>query len=111
MVPVILIAVTSCKKATTVTPDPEPAKALNKTTILNKLWYNQGGSIKHEFKANGLYRFDGTWNWVNNSDTMEISGSAGDPKLKWKMYWNTEHEMQCRWINNNQDILMKDQAW
>jgi hypothetical protein len=110
LVPALIISFSSCKEKKTTT-DPEPAKTLNKTTLLNKLWQNQGGSIKHEFKTNGTYRFDGSWKWVNNSDTMEIVMSAGEPALLWKIYWNTDHEMQCRWINNSQDILMKDQAW
>lgn len=107
---IIIIGFTSCKDSTT-TPDPEPTKTLNKTTLLDKIWYNQGGSIKHEFKTNGTYRFDGTWNWVNNSDTMEIVITSGDPKTYWKIYWNTETEMSCEKVGSGGALLYKDQPW
>lgn len=106
----LIVGFSSCKDKKS-DSQSEPAKTLNKTTLLDKIWQNQGGSIKHEFKSNGTYRFDGTWKWINNSDTMEIEASAGDPKLKWKIYWNTDHEMSCEKVGTGGALLYKDQAW
>ena len=94
------------------TTPTETPKTLNKASLTNnKTWYNQGGTISHPFKAGGVYGVDGSWNWVNNSDTMEISYISGDPKVKWKFYYNTDTEMKCKWINNNQDIDFKSTPW
>ena len=110
VVSILIIGISSCKDKSTAI-DPEPAKTLNKTTLLDKKWYDKGSIIIHEFNSNGKYFTSGTWNWVNNSDTMEVMSSSGSPKVLWKIYWNTDNEMSCRWINNNQDILFKDKAW
>ncbi|MDI1234093.1 MAG: hypothetical protein PSX81_07420 [bacterium] len=106
----LTISIGACKKETT-TPAETP-KTLNKTTLTNnKTWYNQGGTISHPFKAGGVYGVDGSWRWVNNSDTMEIDDDGNNVFLKWKFYYNTDTEMKCKWINNNQDIDFKSTPW
>ena len=57
----------SCKKSS----DASAAKTLNKSTLTSKAWYNQGGSIIHDFRGNNVYSNTGTWRWVNNSDTLK----------------------------------------
>ncbi len=110
----LIICFSACKKKKdTTTPTPaDPVKTLNKTTLTNNItWYNQGSTIIHPFKSNGNYGGSGSWNWVKTSDTMEIIMISGDPKLKWKFYYNTDTEMKCRWINNEQDIIFKTSPW
>ena len=103
----LVISFSSCKKKTTESPATvTPAKTLNKSTLTNnKTWSSTIPPITHAFFSNGTYGVDGTWAWVKNSDTMDIQYSAGDPKVKWKIYYNTDTEMKCRWINNAQDIV------
>jgi|LauGreDrversion4_2_1035121.scaffolds.fasta_scaffold61926_2 hypothetical protein len=96
----------SCKKSS----EDSAAKTLNKSTLTSKAWYNQGGSIIHDFRGNNVYSNTGTWRWVNNSDTLEIVPSAGGFKTYWKMNWNTDHEMNCRKVGSA-DELYKDQFW
>ncbi len=93
--------------------DPEtPAKTLNKTTLLNKLWHGKGGFERHEFKSDGTYIFTGTWKWINNTDTMEIdSDGSGSAKIKWKINWNTDKEMEAVRQGSNNPTLFKDAPW
>ncbi|MES2616315.1 MAG: hypothetical protein V4613_00465 [Bacteroidota bacterium] len=109
LVPVLILSFSACKAKT---DDPvTPAKTLNKTTLTPKTWYNKGGSIVHTFKAGGVYGGDGTWKWVNNSDTMEIVMIKDDEPTYWKVYWNTDHEMSCEKAETGGAILYKDAAW
>ncbi len=105
-----LPAINSCKKK-----ESEPAKTLNKSTLTNnKAWYNQGSTIIHQFSSNGVYSSTGTWKWVNNSDTMEIVTVQGGFKTYWKIFWNTDHEMECQRVNIGSPTskeLYKDQGW
>ena len=106
----LTISFGACKKEST-TPAETP-KTLNKTTLTNeKTWYNQGSTIVNEFHNGGVFNVDGAWRWVNNSDTMEIKRTAGGSFVKWKFYYNTDTEMKCRWINNDQDIDFKSTPW
>ena len=111
LVPALIVGFSSCgddKKE-----DPAPAaKTLNKTSLTNnKTWYNKGNTITHPFKSGGVYGATGTWNWVRNSDTMEISAISGDPKVKWKFNWNTDTEMECEWIGNGPARAFKTTKW
>lgn len=99
---------TACKKD----DDSSSAKTLNKTTLTNNTtWYNQGGSIIHIFKSNGVYSNSGTWAWKNGSDTMEIATVAGGAKTYWKIYWNTSTEMNCQRVGTGSAELYKSQLW
>jgi hypothetical protein len=110
LVAVLTISFGACKKEST-TPAETP-KTLNKTTLTNnKTWYNQGSTIVHILNSNGTYGTVGKWRWVNNSDTMEIDDDNTNVYVKWKFYYNTDTEMKCRWINNDQDIVFKSSAW
>jgi PPE-repeat protein len=98
----------SCKKSDS---DSDGPKTLNKSTLTTKSWYNQGGTIIHQFKTGGYYANTGTWKWVNNSDTMEIVTVSGGFKTYWKFYWNTDHEMSCQKVGTSSSELYKDQLW
>jgi len=61
---------------------------INKALLYDKWWYPSDGSVISNvyYYSNGNYKQEymsaqatGTWNWVNNSDTMFISSpTAGD---------------------------------
>lgn len=105
---VIFLNMTSCKKTDS---DSEAAKTLNKATLTTKAWYNKGGTIIHDFRAKNIYSNSGTWYWKNNSDTLEIVTSSGGPKTYWKIYWNTDKEMNCERVGTGKAELYKDQLW
>jgi hypothetical protein len=109
LVAAIFTALSACKDKTDA--EPGQARTLNKSTLTTKTWYNQGSTIIHEFKANGVYGFDGSWKWLNNSDTLEIVMISGYPRTYWKVYWNTDHEMSCEKAGAGAPVLYKDQAW
>lgn len=105
---IILNSCSSSKKE----DDPKPAvKSLNKTTFSPKKWYSQGGVFIHDFKTGGAYNVSGTWKWKNNSDTLEIVSQAGYSPTFWKVYWNTDKEMECEKITTFTKLLYKDVAW
>lgn len=110
----VLLALTpSCKKETEETKNNQtPVKALNKTTFAPKKWHTEGSSIIHDFKAGGAYNTNGTWKWKSaDSDTLEIVTTNGNPETYWKVYWNTETEMECEKIGTFTKLLYKDKAW
>jgi hypothetical protein len=49
----------------------EPAKTVNKALLYDKKWYLDG-NWAHTFYSDGKYSVDGTWRWLNDSDSMEI---------------------------------------
>lgn len=108
-----LVFAYSCKDDTTQT-EPEPEKTLNKALLYDKVWYAQDGQ-KHEFKTGGVYRSTGTWEWLNNSDSMAIKATSNSQTFKWYFKYCTEHEMACTfgWDGKatNSWIIYKDQEW
>jgi hypothetical protein len=118
LLPALIIGFTACgdKDETTPSRTPTPTKTLNKTSLTNnKKWYNKGSGIQHYFKSDGKYFTGGTWRWINNSDTMEIIGTIGDPALKYRFAWNSETELECERISlagQGQGLfLMKTTEW
>ena len=102
------VSFSACKKSSSGSDAP---KSLNKSTLTPKAWFNQGGTIIHDFRNNGIYSNTGTWKWKNNSDTMEIVPTSGGFKTYWKFYWNTDHEMTCQKVGSAGSELYKDQLW
>lgn len=102
------LAIQSCGKKE---DPPVTAKTLDKAKLIGKKWYNKGGSDIQDFKSNGTFGIDGTWKWVNNSDTMEIIPAAGLSKEIWKYYWSSDHEMACNLVGDPGEILYKDYSW
>lgn len=108
IVPLLLTTASACKKET---EGSDAAKSLDKTTLTTKAWYNKGGTIIHDFRGNGIYANTGTWKWKNNSDTLEIVPTSGGFRTYWKMYWNTDNEMNCQKVGSPAAELYKDQLW
>lgn len=92
--------------------NPTPTtKTLDKAKLVGKKWYPKGSVDNLDIKANGVFGSDGTWKWINNSDTMEILPSVGLKIEKWKFYWSADHEMACNLAGDPGEILYKDAAW
>ncbi len=75
------------------TPAVTPAKTVNKALLYDKDW-NYEGNTWHVFETDGTYNNDGTWKWLNNSDSMEIDdGILG----KYVLYFSyiEAKEMKC----------------
>lgn len=113
--PAIIIGFSSCGDNKTKDPTPA-AKTLNKTSLTNnKIWWNRGSGIRHEFKSNGQYKTTGTWRWINNSDSMEIVGSTGSTPFKYRFIWNSETELECERMlasgRGNGLFIMKTSEW
>ena len=109
----LLFVLHACKDKTTT--EPTPAKTLNKELMYNKVWYAES-KHKHEFKDNGVYKGPGgTWQWLNNSDSMLIKPSEFETEKKWYFKSCTAHEMECTlgWDGKaiNAWVLYKDTPW
>jgi len=117
IVPALLIGFSACGDDDTTPPSTTtPTKTLNKTSLTNnKVWWNKGSGIKHDFKPDGKYKSSGTWRWINNSDTMEIIGTLGDQPQKYRFAWNSETELECERISGTGQgsglFLMKTTEW
>ena len=110
----LLILISACSKKTDDSSGTNvtPAKVLNKSTLAPKKWYSQGSSFVHDLKAGGAYgTMGGTWQWKNNSDTLQIVTQSGYPETFWKVYWNTSNEMECEKVGTFTKLLYKDAAW
>ncbi len=106
-----MVITTACSKAEDDSNTTTPAKTLNKTSIAPKKWYSQGSVFVHELKAGGVYNASGTWKWKNNSDTLEIVTQAGYSETYWKVYWNSDTEMECEKVGTFTKLLYKTTAW
>lgn len=102
------LAIQSCGKKE---DPPVTAKTLDKAKLYDKRWYSSGSTYQHLFKTGGIYEGDGTWKWINNSDTMEIVYSDGLPPVKWKFYWSADHEMACSIVGAANEAIYKDAPW
>jgi hypothetical protein len=110
----LIIFISACSKKTDDSPgtNSNPVKVLNKSILTPKKWYSQGSSFVHDLKAGGVYgTMGGTWQWKNNSDTLQIVTQSGYPETFWKVYWNTSKEMECEKVGTFTKLLYKDAAW
>ncbi len=110
----LVFFIASCSKKTDDSTGANviPAKTLNKSILTPKKWYSQGSSFVHDLKAGGMYgTMGGTWQWKNNSDTLQIVTQSGYPDTFWKVYWNTSNEMECEKVGTFTKLLYKDVAW
>jgi glutamine cyclotransferase len=106
------IAFASCKKDDATTTDPP--KTLTKSHLYDKYWYTKGNTISHYFQSNGKYGANfgiGTWQWLNNSDTLEIKYSSGGSVEVWHVQWSTEHEFSAHAKGKGSTDLFKDAKW
>ncbi len=94
---VLTLALVNCKDEST--DDPTPAKTLNKSLLTNKYW--SSGLFSHYFRSDGNYCGKdgkiviGTWNWVNNSDTLAVDYSGITDDELWQVEYITETEMKA----------------
>jgi len=75
------------------TPAVTPAKTVNKSLLYDKDW-NYNGATWHVFSTDGTWNGNGTWEWLNNSDSMEVINSRS---VKSILYFDhiEAKEMKC----------------
>ncbi len=92
----LTLALVNCKDNSTA--DPEPAKTLNKSLMVNKYWVSS--LTDHYFRSDGKYCAPdgimefGTWKWLNNSDSLEIVDGTGTDI--WYVKYCTDNEMSAK---------------
>lgn len=109
-----MLAAASCSKKSDESPatNQTQTKTVNKSQIAPKIWYTEGSSFIHDLKANGVYGTKGgTWKWKNDSDTLEIVTQSGYQETYWKVYWNTDKEMECEKVGTFTKLMYKDAPW
>ncbi|MCB9262593.1 MAG: hypothetical protein H6607_09485 [Flavobacteriales bacterium] len=93
-----LLILAGCKDDPVTTDDTTPV--LNKELLLNKYWINQSQTVDHYFNSNGTYGLNngfGTWEWINNSDTMKIHFSGTGSDQIWVFNTgNSADRMECK---------------
>ena len=107
----ISITMFSCSKEETTTETP---KTLDKSKLYDKKWYSkeiQGSRYYHHIKSDGTYSLDGSWKWINNSDTMEIIPGDGLTPFKFVFHWCTTNELSGNRDGDAAPVLMKDAPW
>ncbi len=81
--------------------EPEPEKTLNKSLITNKKWVTTAGPYGFYLRSDGYVSAgegtleQGTWDWLNNSDSLEIYYD-GIPSQVWQIKYCTGTEMSAR---------------
>jgi hypothetical protein len=101
----LTLALVNCKDEST--DDPTPAKTLNKSLLTDKYWVCEGVT-DHYFRSDGKYCNPsgtvetGTWQWLNNSDSLEVVDFTG--RYVWYVKYCTETEMSAR--NGNDPYLV-----
>ncbi len=95
------LVLVNCKDKST--DDPEPTKTLNKSLITDKYWATKTAPLlDHYFRKDGMYTSQdgqiviGAWQWLNNSDSMEIDVPSISGKTVWHVEYCTETELKMR---------------
>ena len=70
-----------------------PSRTVNKALLTDKDW-NRNGSTWFVFHADGKYNREGTWKWLNNSDSMEVINSRSVRSVLYFDYI-VANEMKC----------------
>ncbi len=110
----------ACKKEEDKKDDPAggggatpAAPTLNKSILTNPntIWEPQSGNPKLQFKANGVFRTDGTWKWLNNSDSMEIKTTSGAQAFVWHFNYAQGDSMEARTGSSGAYTKFRDRDW
>jgi len=70
-----------------------PAKTVNKSLLYDKDW-NYDGQTWHVFSTDGTWNGNGTWKWLNNSDSMEVNDDILGTSVIYFQYIEA-NEMKC----------------
>lgn len=96
----ISLALVNCKDNST-TDDPEPAKTLNKSLMVNKSWSCATFPVGFYFRSDGNAcgpsgtTVLGTWQWLNNSDSLALDYDGSSRQI-WYVKYCTETEMSAK---------------
>ena len=94
----LTLALVNCKDNSTT--DPEPAKTLNKSLIVDKDWKSANPPFSFYLRSDGKscgakgINVYGTWQWLNNSDSLESVDGTG--RNVWYVKYCTETEMSAK---------------
>lgn len=79
------------------TPQPTD-NILNKELIYDKIWTNHEKNVTHQFKKGGEYGNKvGTWEWVNQSDTVAVTITFSGKTQNWVINkGNTDNIMEAK---------------
>ena len=89
-------------------------KTLDKSKLLDKDWFAEGSStFDHRFNSDGSYReLGGTWEWLNNSDSMSVIQSSGESEIIVYFQYSTDDEMAFRSGSaTSNDRIFKTTVW
>ncbi len=77
---------------------PEPSSStLNKELLYDKQWSNESKTIVHIFNSDGSYATIGTWEWVNDSDTIKVHNNGTNKDFYWIINkGNTATKMEAK---------------
>ena len=105
---------TSCGTDETPVTPATAAKTLDKTKLVDKEWYGEGKSTySHKFQSGGKYRdLNGTWKWLNDSDSMEVLITPDDSPITVYFSYCTETEMALKTGSSTAtEVVFKSSSW
>ncbi|GEM_PF-1131261 len=110
---------TSCGPDDTTGTTPEPAKTLVRASLYDTDWYpigKQEGDFTHNFNADGVYGFTGSWAWLGdtNSDSMEYKVTASGVLRVLYFKYATDTEMAAKVgepANADDYVVFKTSPW
>ena len=87
-----LFSATSCRTAEDYPPLPE--MTLTKSQLYDKEWYRRSvHTPDHTFHSDGKYNLNGSWEWINDTDSMQVVSDSGASPYIIYFYWSTSSEM------------------
>lgn len=106
------LALVNCKDKSTEDPAHE---TLNKSLMVNKYWKTTSGiTLSHYFRSDGKYCLpdgvseEGTWKWLNNSDSLEIVETTFGRGV-WYAEYCSETELKLRLSGNKNGYIFTKQ--
>jgi len=112
----LFLVFSNCKDKTEdpVTTPPITTKTLDKTQLTDKHWKtDQGTAISHYFRSDGNFCTPngdiivGTWQWLNNSDSLEIVKPSTTGRSVWYVEYCTATEMKMKLDKSQYKIYTK----
>ncbi|MFT5723528.1 MAG: hypothetical protein ACI9JN_000642 [Bacteroidia bacterium] len=79
------------------TPEPPTTSKLKKELLYDKDWTDESQTIGHTFNSDGTYATIGTWEWVNDSDTIKVHENPTNKDFIWVINkGNTATKMEAK---------------
>lgn len=103
MFSLLIMAVVSCGDKEEMGDSTGKIGDAAKAKLYDKTWYPSSGvgGVNFTFKSNGEFienkSLIGSWNWINNGDTMNITSWDNQ---KYKMLFDEIADKQIKWRSN-----------